>query len=340
SYCTLFIAPSKTDKPSTAAIKSKLENPQDEIKAEGMRELITGLVQGEQHDRLLMPVIRYCVPAADKSVKKLVLLFLEVLGKCDSRGKLKEELILVCNGLRNDLMSPNEFVRGAALKLIGKIREAKVVEPLIEAIVKNLTHRHSYVRRNAVVCIFSLIRHFGLDFVPNAIEQTDQLLLMEGDASTRRAAFLLLLHYDTKRALLYIQQQQQQQQQNAPEAALVAMGEQMQLAVLELLRKVSSMKLQATPLLLRLVTSLLRVAPPAVAYEGAACILLLSPNAQRLRAAAAALLLLLLQQTENNIKLIVLDKLKECAAAAAAAAAAANKQNPLGDFVVDLMRGT
>ena len=40
--------------------------------------------------------------------------------------------------MRGDLLSPNEYLRGAALKLVAKIREQKVVEPLLEAVVKNL----------------------------------------------------------------------------------------------------------------------------------------------------------------------------------------------------------
>ena len=42
SNCTLFIAEGKGGLPSAAAIQKKLENPQDDIKAEGMQELITG----------------------------------------------------------------------------------------------------------------------------------------------------------------------------------------------------------------------------------------------------------------------------------------------------------
>ena len=58
----------------------------------------------------------------------------------------------------------------------------------------------------------------------------------------------MLLHCDTKRALLYIQQQQQQAQQQGADgdtAALLGMGDQMQLAILELLRKAYRLKLPA-----------------------------------------------------------------------------------------------
>ncbi|OEH74668.1 adaptin n terminal region family [Cyclospora cayetanensis] len=331
SNCTVFIAGGKGDAPSAADIQKKLESPHDELKAEGMQELITGLVQGERYERLLMPVIRFCIPCSNNRVKKLVLLYLEVVDKCDAQGKLKEEIILICNALRNDLTSPNEFVRGSALRLVAKIRQQKVVEPLLEAIIKNLTHRHSYVRRNAVLCVLALIRHFGLEFVPHALEQVDQLLLMEGDASTRRAAFLLLLHCDTKRALLYIQQQQQQQGADGDEAALLAMGEQMQLAILELVRKVCRLKLPAKAALLRVAVSLLNSASPSVAYEGASCVLAFNPSSAGVRAACGALTHLLLQQTENNIKLIMLDRIADCVTAA--------KKGNLCDYVVDLMRG-
>lgn len=42
------------------------------------------------------------------------------------------------NALRNDLMSSNEYVRGSTLRLLSKIKQFKVLEPLIEAVLKNL----------------------------------------------------------------------------------------------------------------------------------------------------------------------------------------------------------
>ncbi|KAL8273152.1 hypothetical protein Esti_002910 [Eimeria stiedai] len=329
SNCTIFLAARKGEAPSAAEIQKKLESPKENVKIQGVQELITAVLQGERYDKLLVTAIRFCVPCSNSQVKKLTFLFLELVDKCDAQGRLKEEIILVCNALRNDLTSPNEYVRGSALRLTAKIRQAKIIEPLVEAIVKNLTHRHSYVRRNAVLCVFALVRHFGLDFLPNATEQVDQLLLMEGDASTRRAAFLMLLHCDTKRALLYVQQQQQQQQGDT--AALLGMGDQMQLALLELLRKAFRLKLPARSALLRLTITLLPSAPPSVAYEGACCVLSLGSSPAGLRAACGALCQLLLQQTEHNIKLIVLDRLSECVAKA--------KPGSLSDFAVDLMRG-
>ena len=44
SNCTVFLASKKGDAPSVAEIQKKLESPQDEVKAQGMEELITGRV--------------------------------------------------------------------------------------------------------------------------------------------------------------------------------------------------------------------------------------------------------------------------------------------------------
>lgn len=38
------------------------------------------------------------------------------------------------NALRNDLQHPNEYIRGATLRFLCKIREAEVLEPLIASI--------------------------------------------------------------------------------------------------------------------------------------------------------------------------------------------------------------
>ncbi|KAL8433426.1 hypothetical protein ACSSS7_003908 [Eimeria intestinalis] len=304
SNCTIFLAGRKGEAPSAAEIQKKLESPKENVKIQGMQELITGfrvisrnvhvvmvaprvlqwcgswaVLQGERYDKLLVTAIRFCVPCSNSHVKKLTFLFLELVDKCDAQGRLKEEIILVCvrvsaffapsrtgvervNALRNDLTSPNEYVRGSALRLAAKIRQAKIIEPLVEAIVKNL---------------------------------------------------------------------QQQQQQQGDTAALLGMGDQMQLALLELLRKAFRLKLPARSALLRLTIALLPSAPPSVAYEGACCVLSLGSSPAGLRAACGALCQLLLQQTEHNIKLIVLDRLSECVDKA--------KPGSLSDFVVDLMRG-
>ena len=40
-----------------------------------------------------------------------------------------------------------------------------MIEPLASAITKNLDHKSSYVRRNAVVCLYNVFLHFGSDII-------------------------------------------------------------------------------------------------------------------------------------------------------------------------------
>ena len=61
-------------------------------------------------DDLMIQVIKYVNPCEDIIIKKILLLFWEVIDK-KNRSKpteLKSEFLLVCNGLRKDLVHPNE----------------------------------------------------------------------------------------------------------------------------------------------------------------------------------------------------------------------------------------
>jgi len=58
-----------------------------------------------------------------------------------------------------DLQHPNEFLRGSTLRFLCKLKEPELLEPLMPAIRACLEHRHSYVRRNAVLAIFTIYRY-------------------------------------------------------------------------------------------------------------------------------------------------------------------------------------
>lgn len=64
-------------------------------------------------------------------IKKLLMLYWEIVPKYSADQKLLPEMILVCNALRNDLTSPNEFVRGCMLRFLCKMKEAELLEPLV-----------------------------------------------------------------------------------------------------------------------------------------------------------------------------------------------------------------
>jgi coatomer subunit beta len=61
-------------------------------------------------------------------------LYWEIIEKTNLDGTLKEELILACNALRKDLLSPNEYIRGRTLRLVSKITLKSILENLMEAV--------------------------------------------------------------------------------------------------------------------------------------------------------------------------------------------------------------
>lgn len=84
-------------------------------------------------------------------------------------------MIVSSNYLRNDLTHPNEYIRGITLRFLCKIRERELLEPLIKPICQNLEHRHSYVRRNAILAVWSIYQNFE-DLIPDAPELVEKFL--------------------------------------------------------------------------------------------------------------------------------------------------------------------
>ena len=76
---------------------------------------------------------------------------------------------------------------------------------LIDAVITCLDHRNSYVRRNAIMCIYSVYQNFGLEIVENCIEDVEKILISESDISTKRNSFLLLFNLDQEKAIAYLE---------------------------------------------------------------------------------------------------------------------------------------
>jgi len=111
---------------------------------------------------------------------------------------------LACNSLRNDLLCHNEYLRGRTLRLVSRIMHRGVIEPLASAITNNLDHKSSYVRRNAIVCLYNVYINFGSDIIGDIDDDVEELLVKETDLSTKRNAFLLLYKTNPEKALKYL----------------------------------------------------------------------------------------------------------------------------------------
>jgi len=80
----------------------------------------------------------------------------------------------------------------------------------MEAVSQNLEHRHFYVRRNAVMCIYNIYLSTGMELVEDFIDEIEKICTNESDLSTRRNAFILLFHLDQAKSLNFLKTLMQQ----------------------------------------------------------------------------------------------------------------------------------
>lgn len=131
----------------------------------------------------------------------------------------------------------------------------------------------------------------------------------------------MLIHCDLDRAVDYVLSVQDK---------LSYFGDLFQLALLELLHHAVRKHPSHMTTLLRLVVPLVdSCSSPAVAYEGAATLLLLTSSPPAIKAATRAYIGLLSRQADNNVKLSVLDRLSDILQ---------RYRSTLEEFVIDIMR--
>ncbi|KAN0041501.1 hypothetical protein ACTFIV_004042 [Dictyostelium citrinum] len=298
--CTILINYDKGDPPQVNEFKQNFEHGTTEQKIETLKKVILYTINGEPIPQLLMPIILYVMPSNDHTIKKLLLIYWEVIEKTHL-GKLKSEMILVCNSLLNDLNHPNEFVRGSTLRFLCKLREAEVLEPLVPSVRTNLENRHAYCRRNAVLAIYNIYSHFDY-LIPDAPELIYNFLLQEKDASCKRNAFIMLFNCAPEKAVEYL---------SSVLDEVPTFGDMLQFIVVELIRKVCKTSPSERSKYIKCIFTLLNSSSPAVKYESAGTLLSLSSAPTAVRGAASAYIDLLCNESDNNVKMIVLDKLIE-----------------------------
>jgi len=280
-------------------LKHDIEHGDVSKKTEALKRVILMTLNGDKFQGLLMTIIKYLLPSSDHQIKKLLLIFWEIWPKRDSDGQLLKEMILVCDAYRKDLQHPNEFIRGSTLRFLCKLCEAELLEPLMPAIRACLEHRHSYVRRNAVLAIYTIFRKFE-NLIPDAPDLVHDYLQGEKDASCKRNAFILLIHADQDLALDYLSTCIDQ---------VNTFGDILQLVIVELVYKVCYANPNERARFIRCIYNLLQSSSQAVRYEAARTLVTLSNAPSAVRAAAQCYVDLVVKEADNNVKLIVLDRL-------------------------------
>lgn len=296
---TIINIPQDAEQPSEQKLKEDLEKGDLKVKADALKKVIQHMLNGDKFPSLLMTIIRFVMPVADHPIKKLLLIFWEIVPKNTADGKLMQEMILVCDAYRRDLQHPNEFIRGSTLRFLCKLKEPELLEPLMPSIRACLEYKHSYVRRNAVMAIFTIYKNFNF-LMPDAPELIANFLEREQDMSCKRNAFMMLIHADQERALNYLSSCIEQ---------VNSFGDILQLVIVELIYKVCHANPSERARFIRCVYALLNSSSPAVKYEAAGTLITLSSAPSAVKAAASSYIELIVKESDNNVKLIVLDKI-------------------------------
>ncbi|GMJ11131.1 beta1 Coat Protein [Hibiscus trionum] len=301
--CTLLIHFDKGSPAIANEIKEALEGNDVPAKIDAMKKAIMLLLNGETLPQLFITIVRYVLPSEDHTVQKLLLLYLEIIEKTDARGKVLPEMILICQNLRNNLIHPNEYIRGVTLRFLCRLNETEIIEPLIPSVLQNLEHRHPFIRRNAILAVMSIYKlPHGDQLLVDAPEMIEKALSTEHDSSAKRNAFLMLFTCAQDRAINYLL---------AHVDRVSEWGELLQMVVLELIRKVCRTNHGEKSKYIKIIISLLNAQSTAVIYECAGTLVSLSSAPTAIKAAANTYCQLLLSQSDNNVKLIVLDRLNE-----------------------------
>ncbi|KAF9516542.1 hypothetical protein BS47DRAFT_1380944 [Hydnum rufescens UP504] len=286
--------------PTTQELRQGLEKGSDEVKLETLRRIITATLSGSPQPQLLMPIIQYILPSRNKALKKLLHTYWEVCPKYDENGKLKQEMILVVNAIRNDLQHPNEYIRGATLRSVQKLKDPELLEPLIPLVRSCLEHRHSYVRKNAVFAVLTIYREFE-SLIPDGPELMQTFLAAETDTTCIRNALVFLTNCALPKAVEKLLSSIDQ---------IPSWDEQMQMAAIEVIRKDSLSESVHRPRYIRIVYELLESTSHSVKYEAATALTTLTENPAAVKAAASCMIELAGKESDNNVKLIVLDRLE------------------------------
>lgn len=166
-----------------------------------------------------------------------------------------------------------------------------------------MEHRHSYVRKNAVLALAAIFRlPRGELLCPDAPEMVEKLLQNEQDLSTRRNAFQMLCSHAQDKAIAFLMT-------NIDRVA--DWGDVLQMAVLELVTKVCRTNPEQKGKYIKIILALLQSRSTGVIYECAVTLVSLSSAPTAVRAAANCFCQLLVSQSDNNVKLILLDRLTE-----------------------------
>ncbi|UKJ88117.1 coatamer subunit beta [Theileria orientalis] len=257
-------------------------------------------------------------------------------------GTPRDELILVCNALRNDLCSPNEFIRGAVLRLISRLNVFGLIQPLIPSIIDNIEHREPYVYRNALLCLTNISDHFGSDLITSSFKSVENFITSSDDVFGTVRAYKLLESCNLDLCIQFI---------IAIERNLLNLSPVVHLAILGSFDRFSSLNEDVAQMMARILFLLLQFSNDNSVLFYCSNLLLKYPHLNQMNVCCKSLIKVLLNESDLNVKIIIIDKLnmiqsssrttnRTVRSKASSSSQLASKQdNVLENYVNDLLKG-
>lgn len=316
---TLIYEPNTATKVSVNEFKNLLEKGKDDVKVDTMKKILITILNGDPLPDLLMHIIRFVMPSRNKELKKLLYHYWEVCPKMDESGKMRHEMILVCNAIQRDLQHPNEYIRGNTLRYLTKLKEPELLETLVPNVRQCLEHRHAYVRKNAVFALWS-IHKVSDHLAPDADELIYRFLYEENDSVCKRNAFVCLGDLNREAALQYIQDNI---------SVIETLDPLIQLAFIEFIKKDSIQNPALKQQYAQLMTEIIESSSNVVMYEAANTLTVLTSNPQSILLAGNKFVELATRESDNNVEIITLERINQL-----------HKQHPgvLQDLSLEILR--
>eukprot|EP00375_Theileria_parva_P003525 XP_766208.1 coatomer beta subunit [Theileria parva strain Muguga] len=324
-YCPIYLDIDMSFEGTLSSVKKNLENNSLSKKTKAMEDILLMHLRGMDVSSLFMDIIRFAVPSTDHRMKRLVYLFFQTFNMCKKDGTPRDEVILVCNGLRNDLCSPNEYVRGSVLRLLSNLTIFNIIQPLIPSIISNVEHREPYVYRNALLCLTNISERFGSDLVTSSFKTVENFITSCDDVFGTVRAYKLLESCNLDLCIQFIL---------AIESNLLSLSPLIHLSILGSFEKLSSVNDQIAQMMMRILTLLLQFSNNnSVLFYSSNLLLKYNhqlTNMEDLGICCKCLIKVLLNESDLNVKMLVLDKLRMIHR---------SSQNILENFVNDLLKG-
>ena len=285
-------------------VTKKIASKEFPEKEEGLKTILGSMVNDDNYPQdLMMNVIHNLTIVDDINIKKLLFLFWEVIDKHKPDGTMKDEIILVCNGIRKDLDSPNEYIRGRTLRLLTKLPYKEILENVKAAVFENIKHSHPYVRSNAIMCVLSFIDNFGVDIVPDSLpDDLKDIILKDNDTATRRNAYVLYSRISPMESLSLTQEIMENNE-------ISELGDLFALCIVENLRKLNKIFPQRSSTFIHLLLELSVHKSHSVLFEIGSLLLEISSNPNVVSSAVNILCSLLHEERDNNTLIIIMKKL-------------------------------